>query len=140
MKNLLYIFISILIFTACKSSNSESEPDPDPIPDEQEIVYVDTSGLTGKLTVFAKYYDINNQINNAPQGTSISLFASYDDMQNGLSLYNVFTTADSAYFGYINYGNYYVTSNTMIDTSFYYGQAAVQIRPERKEELNITMY
>lgn len=128
------------MFTACKSSNSESEPDPDPIPEEQEIVYVDTSGLTGKLTVFANYYDINNQINNAPQGTSISLFASYDDMQNGLSLYNVFTTADSAYFGYINYGNYYVTSNTTIDTTFYYGQAAVQIRPERKEELNITMY
>lgn len=140
MKNILYIFISILLFTACKYSNSENELNPDPIPEEQEIVYVDTSGLTGKLTVFAKYYDINNQINNAPQGTSISLFASYDDMQNGLSLYNVFTTADSAYFGYINYGNYYVTSNTMIDTSFYYGQAAVQIRPERKEELNITMY
>lgn len=143
MKKLLYLLFSIALITACNSKNSSStepEPTPDPIPEEQEIVYLDTSGLTGKLTVTAKYYDINNQINNAPEGTSVSLYASYDDMQNGLSLYNVFTTADTAYFGFINYGNYYVTSNTSIDTLFYYGEAAVQVRPDRKEDLTITMY
>lgn len=138
MKSLLYITLSIAILASC--NGKETEPDPDPIPDEQEIVYVDTSGLTGELTVTAKYYDASNQINNAPEGTSVSLYASYEDMENGLSLYNVFTTNETAYFGYINYGNYYVVSNTSIDTSFYYGQAAVQIRPDREETLTITMY
>ena len=134
MKNLLYILIALVIFSSCGDSSS------DPIPDEQEIVYIDTSGLTGELTVIAKYLDNDGQINNAPSGTSISLYASYDDLQNGLSLYNVFTNSNNSYFGYINYGNYYVTSTMYLGNETYYGQAAVQVRPDRDEELTITMY
>lgn len=140
MIRLYFIFtlVALTIF-ACKSSG-EPEPDPDPIPEEQEIVYIDTSGLTGELLVIAKYYNASSQLIDAPTGTSVSLYASYDDLINGLSLYNVFTIGDSAYFGYINYGNYYVQSVAYVDTLTYYGEAALQIRPEREEELIITMY
>ena len=133
-----YLFFLLLFLSAC--GTKESDPEPDTIPDEQEIVYEDTSGLTGQLHVIAKYYTYDNQLEDAPSGTSVSLYASYEDLQNGLSLYNVFTTNDTAYFGYINYGNYYVSSSTYIDTLFYYGNAALQVRPGRKEELTITMY
>ena len=142
MRSLIFTFIAVTILFSCNTTTppEDVEPTPDSIPEEQDIVYVDTSGLTGKLTVYSKYYDSANQINNAPDGTSISLYATYEDLQNGLSLYNVFTTSDSAYFGFINYGNYYVSSNASVDTNFYYGDAAIQIRPDRTEKLTITMY
>ena len=138
MKKLIFYSILGLLLASCTSS--EPEPDPDPIPEEQEIVYVDTSGLTGRLTVVAKYYTSSGQLMNAPTGSLVSLYASYDDLVNGLSLYNVATRNDTAYFGYINYGNYYVLADTYVDTSYYYGEAAVQIRPDREETLTITMY
>jgi len=141
MKKCIYLSIILLSFSCRnKSTTEEVTPAPDPIPEEQEIVYQDTSGLTGELTVLAKYYDANNQIHDAPEGTHISLFASTDDLINDLSLYDVWTTGDSAYFGFINYGNYYIKSDLYIDTLYYYNEAALQIRPDRKEKLIVTMY
>lgn len=141
MKNISFLLIIFLTFS-CKNKSTQEvvEPAPDPIPEEQEIVYQDTSGLTGELTVFAKYYDINNQIHDAPDGTHISLYASTEDLTNDLSLYDIWTTGDSAYFGFINYGNYYVKSDLYVDTLYFYNDAALQIRPGRKEELTITMF
>lgn len=141
MTKIIYSFLFIfLIACTTKTPEPDPEPTPDTIPEEQDIVYSDTSGLTGELTVYVKYYDIENKLYDAPEGTSVSLYATLDDLINGLSLYNVTTTENIAYFGYINYGNYYINAATTVDTTYYYGEAALQIRPDRQEGITLTLF
>ena len=72
---------------------------------------------------------------------SVELFAAYEDIQTGLSIYNMATNSSGlAYFGFINYGNYYVRASGNINNVFYKNVSVVQVRPRRQELLNITMY
>ncbi len=138
----LLVFSMILTsFLSCKKKDSNEDLPP------QEIVTYDTSGYTGVLTVNTYYLDDNsNQI--AANGTNVFLYASYNDIitdqsnsSNDLAIYRLTTATDNniAYFGYINYGNYYVWAFNTIGGFDYERISIVQVRPQREELLNITM-
>ncbi|MEA3446763.1 MAG: hypothetical protein U9R19_18765 [Bacteroidota bacterium] len=137
MKSLLLILVIGfgLLFTSCNKSNTNS-----PIP--QEIVYSDTSLITGELAVEALYFDpVTQNYKPAPSGTGVFLFATFEDLQNNLPIYALETTSsNSVYFGFINYGNYYVLAFKDINYDYYEGISVVQVRPRREEWLTITMY
>ena len=135
MKKIFFLLpiASVILFFSCKKTN----PEP-PVP--QNIVTVDTSAFTGELGVQV-YYAINSNYYTAPAGMSVELFAAYEDIQTGLSIYNMATNSSGlAYFGFINYGNYYVRASGNINNVFYKNVSVVQVRPRRQELLNITMY
>ena len=146
MQNRIFVFIIIFsmvltAFISCKK-NDETEDIP-----PQEVVLYDTSGYTGILTVNTYYLnDNNNQV--AANGTNVFLYASYNDIitdqsnsSNDLAIYRLITAVDNnvAYFGYINYGNYYVWAFNTINGYEYERISIVQVRPQREELLNITM-
>ena len=128
-------------FSSCKKSDNNSDVPP------QQIVTYDTSGYTGILTVNTYYLDGNsNQV--AANGTNVFLYASYNDIitdqsnsSNDLAIYRLTTATDNnvAYFGYINYGNYYVWAFNTIGGFYYERISIVQVRPQREELLNVTM-
>jgi hypothetical protein len=135
---ILVIFTSFLF--SCKKN-------ADPTPAQQEILTYDTSGMTGKLTVFVKYLNPQNQVVNATN-SNVYLYASFNDIQVDLSgstydlaIYRLNTgSGNKAYFGYINYGNYYVLSfNDNIGGLNYRKTSIVQVRPQQSEELTVTM-
>lgn len=140
---LLFLFVFSMIlttFSSCKKKENEDLP-------PQEVVTYDTSGYTGILTVNTFYLDgSSNQI--AANGTNVFLYASYNDVitdqsnsSNDLAIYRLTTATDNnvAYFGYINYGNYYVWAFNTIGGYNYERISIVQVRPQREEFLNITM-
>ena len=139
IKLLLIIILSITI-ASCKKTKDE-------VPAQQQIVTYDTSGLTGRLTVYTKYIDASYNVNNATN-TNVYLYASWDDINTDLlgttydlAIYRLNTgTGNSAYFGYINYGNYYVLAfNNNINGTAYIKTSIVQVRPQQNEQLTITM-
>ena len=137
----LPLFLIFFWGTSCKKDNDESQLPP------QEVVTEDTSGLTGELTVYTYYLDdYNHQV--PAYSTIVYLYASYDDIlidrnnsTNDLAIYRLSTATDNnvAYFGYINYGNYYVWANATINNKYYERISIVQVRPGRQETLNVTM-
>lgn len=139
---LLIVAFSLLTASACKKDKDNDDELP-----PQEIVTYDTSGITGQLLVKTYYLDNNN--NQVPAySTVVYLYANYDDIQvdktnstNDLAIYRLITAGDNneAYFGYINYGNYYVWANATINGTYYERISIVQVRPDREEVLNITM-
>ena len=143
MKNIFYISVFFTMFAlySCEEDNEDEQLPP------QEIIVNDTSGLTGELTVYTFILDENNT--QVPAYSSIVyLYANYDDIltdlnnsTNDLAIYRLITAPNDnvAYFGYINYGNYYVYANTTVNNKFYERISIVQVRPNRKEYLNITM-
>lgn len=144
MKNIVY-FIGILLLVYTISSGCKKTKDT--IPDQQQILTYDTSGMTGKLTVYVKYLNPSNQVLNATN-TDVFLYASRDDItadlaasNNDLAIYRLYTgTGNTAYFGYINYGNYYVLAfNNNIGGLSYSKTSIVQVRPQQNEVLTITM-
>lgn len=138
---LLFIPLVIATSSSCKKNNDNNDLPP------QEVVTNDTSGYTGTLTVNTYYLDNNNnQV--AANGTNVFLYASYNDIitdqsnaSNDLAIYRLTTASDKnmAYFGYINYGNYYVWAFNTIGGYDYERISIVQVRPQRDELLNITM-
>ncbi len=133
---IIIIVISIAaIFSSCTIKDDNSPP-------TQEIVYNDTSLLTGELSVEVLYFDMLSQTYRpAPSGTNIFLFATFDDLENNLPIYAIETTgSNTAYFGFINYGNYYVLAFNNIQYNYFEGVSVVQVRPRRQELLTITMY
>ena len=144
MKNYLYLF-GILLFTTVV--NSSCKKTKDTIPDQQQILTSDTSGMTGKLTVYVKYLNQSGQVVNA-NNTDVFLYASREDItadlagtNNDLAIYRIYTgSGNTAYFGYINYGNYYVLAfNNNISGLSYSKTSIVQVRPQQNETLTITM-
>ena len=144
MKNTIYIF-GFLLFTFIVSSGCKKTKDT--IPDQQQILTYDTSGMTGRLTVYTKYLNPSNQVVNATN-TDVFLYASRDDItadlagtNNDLAIYRVYTgSGNTAYFGYINYGNYYVLAfNNNISGLSYSKTSIVQVRPQQNEVLTVTM-
>lgn len=139
MRNLLIYGIVIILgifLVSCETDNTNT-------PVTQEIVYSDTSLITGELSVEVLYFDpIDLEFKPAPSGTEVHLYASYDDINNNLPLYSLqTTTSNSVYFGFINYGNYYVLGLYEPNPNIYYeGISVVQVRPRRQEWLTLTMY
>ncbi len=143
MRNIIalpvFIIIAFLSFSCSKKA--------DPVPAQQQILTYDTSGMTGRLTVYVKYMNPQFQIVDA-NNTDIFLYASRDDIQTDLTnssydlaIYRLNTgTGNKAYFGYINYGNYYIYSfNNNINGLSYQKTSIVQVRPQQSEELTVTM-
>lgn len=138
-----FVFLLLIIsvfFASCKKSE-------EPIPVQQQILTYDTSGMTGRLTVFVKYLNLQQQVVNATY-SDVFLYASRDDIQTDLTnssydlaIYRLNTgSGNEAYFGYINYGNYYVYAfNNNINGLSYEKTSIVQVRPQQDEELTITM-
>jgi hypothetical protein len=132
---LLPFFILMVIMGGCKVDNTTP-------PINQEVVLYDTSAITGQLWTDVFYYnETNGTFLSAPQGTMLSLFASYDDIDRWLPLYSLQTTTSyRVYFGYLIYGNYYVVALSTISGKNYEGIGIVQVRPGREELLSLTMY
>ncbi len=132
---LVSIIVSVIIFSSCEPTT----PEP---PVQQNIVYNDSSLITGQLTADIVYYDeAGENFIPAPSGTVVYLFATYEDLLNNLPLYSLQTAINNTvYFGYLNYGNYYVLASDTIDSFYYEGISAVQIRPNREELLHIIMF
>lgn len=137
---LTFVIISSGLIFSCKKTT-------DPIPAQQQILTYDTSGMTGRLTVYVKYLNPQLQVVNATN-TDVFLYASRDDIQTDLNnsaydlaIYRLNTgSGNKAYFGYINYGNYYVFSyNNNINGLSYQRTSIVQVRPQQSEELTVTM-
>ena len=109
MRYLIGLLIIISIFS-CKKKDDSGDLPP------QSIVTNDTSGVTGELTVKTFYYKDGSSTATAVSNADVFLYASYNDIQidlqsnnNDLAIYRVFEDGtSSAYFGYINYGDYYV--------------------------------
>lgn len=135
MRNILTFCLPVLVAIAGFSSCAKES---DPIPVNQEIVTVDSTLVTGELTVVVKYLK-NGSVLDAPGGTLVRLFATYEDLENGLDIYDLTSTGNSAYFGFINYGTYYVKAEATIGSVNYWADNAVQVRPNRFETLTITM-
>lgn len=138
---LLPIALALLALTAMNACGDSDPPHPDP----QDIVYEDTSGMTGELAVEVFYED--GSIYQA-NGSYVFLYANREDLDydltvdnnNSFAIYRIYTASDNiAYFGYINYGNYYVLAYNYIDGREYDKYAIVQVRPQREELLRITM-
>jgi hypothetical protein len=129
-------FVLLLVTFALASC---SKNDDDPVPVNQEIVTADTTLVTGELTVITKYMR-NGDLKDAPTGTIVELFATYEDLQNGFDIYDLRSTGNSTYFGFINYGTYYVRAHTTISGVNYSAENAVQVRPNRAETLTVTMF
>jgi hypothetical protein len=122
-------------FASCLNTDTNS-------PNTQEIVYSNTSLITGELSVEMLYFDPYSQnYKPAPSGTSVWLFATFEDLQNNLPIYALQTSSNnSVYFGFINYGNYYVLGFREINQKYYEGISVVQVRPRRHELLTLSMY
>ena len=137
------ISVFMIMVSSCKKEEDNDNTPPQP----QEIVTNDTSSITGQLTVKTFYMDNNN--NTVPAySTVVCLYADYDDIQidrtnstNDLAIYRLITATNdnTAFFGYINYGNYYVWAKATINGTQYERISIVQVRPRREEVLNITM-
>lgn len=127
---LFFLFIISVMFFACKKDKDNNPPAP------QDIVTYDTSAYTGKLTV-----RVYNEGNTVPENFNVFLFASRQDLTDNIYLYHVPTNSIGiSYFGYINYGNYYVkASGVMNSTSYESDTYVVQVRPRRDEWLNISV-
>jgi hypothetical protein len=141
MRSLIIILLAVAIVSvSCRKSNDDN------VPPQQQIVTWDTSGMTGKLTVYVKYMDQFGNLNNA-NGSNVYLYASRDDITTDLSssnydlaIYRLNTgSSHSAYFGYINYGNYYILAFNTISSVYYEKISIVQVRPQQNEELTITL-
>ncbi|MCF8370816.1 MAG: hypothetical protein K9H64_04285 [Bacteroidales bacterium] len=122
-------------FASCNLDNTAS-------PSTQDIVYSDTSLITGELSVEVLYFDQAGQnYKPAPSGTGVFLFATFEDLQNNMPIYALQTTnSNSVYFGFINYGNYYVLGFNNTSLNNYEGVSVVQVRPRRHEVLTLSMY
>jgi hypothetical protein len=141
----LGVLLALFSLSAMMSCKKDKDDDNELPP--QEIVTYDTSGITGQLTVKTFYLDNNN--NQVPAySTVVCLYANYDDIQvdktnstNDLAIYRLITESNDneAYFGYINYGNYYVWASATINGVYYERISIVQVRPNREEVLNLTM-
>lgn len=134
MRRVLNLLIIILLAGAMASCTKNE----DAVPVNQDIVTYDTTLVTGELEVQV-FYLVNGNLTNAPQNTYVKLYATYEDLQNNFDIYDLYTNGNRAYFGFINYGTYYVTAEVRIGAVNYYAQNAVQVRPNRLETLSITM-
>lgn len=132
---LIAVILLAWAFASCENTGDNSPP-------TQEIVYSDTSLITGELSVEVLYFDQpNNTLKPAPSGTGVFLYATFEDIENNLPIYTLATTSNHpVYFGFINYGNYYVLGFRDINGVYYEGVSVVQVRPRRHERLTLTMY
>lgn len=141
MKKYLVISITILFFFASCKKDENIEPAP-----PQEIVTSDTSGLTGELTVETFYIQHGSSVITPLRFSNVFLYTNYDDIMTDLNnntedlaIYRLTTAPDNniAYFGFINYGDYYVLGFKN-EAGYYYEKVSiVQVRPGRQEHLNL---
>jgi hypothetical protein len=137
MKKIFFLLtVSLfLVFVSCSKKDDDNDLPP------QEIVTSDTSSITGELTVHAYYDGGTTPMNNV----DIFLYVEYEDVLtdlsngvNNLAIYRLYTgESNTAYFGYINYGNYYVLAMKDEAGTHYERLSIVQVRPRRDEHLNI---
>ena len=141
MRKFLLISIALIfIFASCKKKTDDVTPPP------QEIVTSDTSGLTGELTVHTYYIQHGSSVITPLNFSNVFLYTSYEDIMTdlnnsseSLAIYRLTTASDNniAYFGYINYGDYYVLGFKN-EAGYYYEKVSiVQVRPGRDEHLNL---
>jgi hypothetical protein len=97
----LYLLLCIgLLATACNSGNNNEQVNPN----TQNIILNDSSSTTGSLEV-----RVVNVFGNIEANAFVWLYASYQDYQNNLFLFQLNTnSAGIANFGFVNYGNYYI--------------------------------
>ncbi len=138
MRYFIGLLIIVSIFSCNKKDNNNDLP-------PQTIVTSDTSGVTGELTVHTYYYKDGGNTATSLSNADVFLYASYDDIQvdlqssnNNLAIYRITEDGtNSAYFGYINYGDYYVLGMKEEAGNHYEEISIVQVRPLRDEHLNL---
>ena len=138
MKYVFGLLIVISVFSCNKNNDDDNLP-------PQTIVTSDTSGVTGELTVYTYYYKDGGSSATELRNANVYLYANFDDIQvdlqsnnNDLAIYRITESGtNSAYFGYINYGNYYVLGSKEEAGNYYEKISIVQVRPNRNERLNL---
>lgn len=145
MRSIFFLKVSGLIAIIALSFYGCVEKEQyEPIP--QEILFDDTSGVTGELTVFVLYDNGLGSYLKA-EASHVFLYASYDDIirdleqqAENLAIYRLYTgNSNHACFGFINYGNYYALAYNYLNNNYYEKISIVQVRPMQKEELTITL-
>lgn len=97
-RTLLNIFLSVLMLSIFSCNNDDDAAGG------QAILQNDTSNTTGKLIV-----RVIDQNGNTIDGVRVSLYATYEDYQNDIWIYDLFNNSrGEADFGFINIGNYYI--------------------------------
>ena len=138
MRYLIGLLIIVSIFS-CNKKNDNAELPP------QTVVTSDTSGMTGELTVHTYYYKDGGNTASTVNNCDVFLYANYEDIQtdlqsytNNLAIYRLYEDGvNYAYFGYINYGDYYVLGTKSEAGNQYEMISIVQVRPNRDEHLNL---
>lgn len=133
------VLLIVVSFLSCKKNNDDEDLS------SQTIVVNDTSGVTGELTVYTYYFKNGESTPTELNNVDVYLYASYNDIQldlqstnNDLAIYRITEEGtNSAYFGYINYGNYYVLGVKEEAGNHYEKTSIVQVRPLREEQLNL---
>ncbi len=88
----------MLVFIASCNNND------DDVVGGQDILLNDTSNTTGKLIV--SVIDGNG---NAVSGVRVSLHATFEDLNTGIWIYELFNNSQGVSdFGFLNIGNYYI--------------------------------
>ena len=101
IKNLLKSLLLIALFGVINISCSNND---DGITGGQDILTRDTSTTTGQLIV-----NVVDQNGNEVSGTRVTLHATFEDLNNGIWIYDLFNNNQGdANFGFINIGNYYI--------------------------------
>ncbi len=99
MINYLKILATGIVFLMIVSCNND-----DNIVGGQDILQNDTSSTTGKLIV-----SVVDQNGNPVTGIRVSLHATFEDLNTGIWIYEVFNNNQGVSdFGFINIGNYYI--------------------------------
>lgn len=100
-----WVLCLIIFFLSCGGSRNEEVN-----PNAQNVILSDTSATTGSLEV-----RVFTAPNNSESNATVWLYASYEDYQNNISIFQLITLNNGiANFGFINYGNYYIRAEKQI--------------------------
>ena len=127
----LGIALVVSLLAGCKGSKND-----DPVPNTLNTTY--TPG-TGRL--ITRVFGNNGNGNNTVRDAIVTLYPSYNDLQEDYFLYELLTNGSGeADFGFLNAGNYYLYVSKRINDSLYYRVDVVQVQEAKDNIRNINLY
>ena len=128
--------IGVIGFVACDDDRE------DYIPIYEEQVLTEQPDTTyGDLSIEIAY-EYNNRTSAAPAGTRVNLYRTAEDLAMGIPMYEfeIYSTDNIIYAGYLAAGTYYVLAFADIGLYNYEGTKAVQVVANNHRGAFVTMY